>query len=333
MEPVIKSRILVGLEPYMASRGLDFAELAERAGVRITKVLAEDDFMPLQPLLTLLELAATASGDDLFGAHFGEQFPSGLAGIFHYIVLNSPTIGDALRACAHFARLTVSAGDITFVEIDGDGFYTWYFPDNLAHNAQFIGFSVALTINRISAVLQKPWVPKRVDLEVCQPRSLCEVRRLMGENLRFDARPTRIVVDAADLDAPTPPKNVQLLAELCDAATRTLDQQGRIHPLVQQVTDAILAGLPFGKSSEADICATLSISSRTLQRALGEKGETFKELFDDTRKQKAYKLIMESVMPLTEVAFLLGFSELSAFSRASKQWFGEPPSRLRQKTI
>lgn len=76
----------------------------------------------------------------------------------------------------------------------------------------------------------------------------------------------------------------------------------------------------------ADVARRLAMSDRTLHRRLAEKNLSFKTLVDTTRRQVAKNLLRTRSYSLTEVAFLTGFSEQSAFNRAFKRWTGRTPT-------
>ena len=128
-----------------------------------------------------------------------------------------------------------------------------------------------------------------------------------------DADPTlsRIVTSHAD----------QLLAVLENANPSTL---------LNQVSHLILKHMSEGKVSLAFVAKELCFSERSLQRALQMEGTTFNGLFEDLRRRTAYDFIADKHLALGEVAFLLGFSEPSAFHRAFKRWTGQTPSQVRQ---
>jgi AraC-like DNA-binding protein len=71
------------------------------------------------------------------------------------------------------------------------------------------------------------------------------------------------------------------------------------------------------------------MSPRTLGRRLAEEGTTFSELLDDLRRQLALRYVGTETHGLSEVAFLLGFSDVAAFYRAFKRWTGRTPLQYR----
>ncbi len=99
-----------------------------------------------------------------------------------------------------------------------------------------------------------------------------------------------------------------------------LDKRVRI-----QVSQSLSEGVP----KMSDIARRLGMSGRTLQRRLSDRGYSFQNLVDESRRQLAEHLLRETDYPLAEVAFLTGFSEQSAFSRAFKRWAGQTPRSFR----
>jgi len=99
--------------------------------------------------------------------------------------------------------------------------------------------------------------------------------------------------------------------------------------LVQQIQSVIIDNLPSGKVSDNLIAKELNLSERSLQRKLQEKGTTFRSVLDNVREMAAIQYIKNPVNTMSDIAFLLGFSEQSAFSRAFKKWTGTSPIKYR----
>ena len=102
---------------------------------------------------------------------------------------------------------------------------------------------------------------------------------------------------------------------------------------VQSVRRAIGESVRHGEPSLSHVARRLAIGGRTLQRRLREYGADFKGLVDDTRRRFALRHLADSEITLTEVAYLLGYSEVSAFNRAFKRWTGSTPSDHRRQRV
>ena len=72
------------------------------------------------------------------------------------------------------------------------------------------------------------------------------------------------------------------------------------------------------------------MSVRSLQRRLKDEGLTWQQLIENTRRVLVERHLRQPGMSITQLAFLLGFADVSSFSRAFRKWYGASPSQLRQ---
>ncbi|SET20526.1 AraC-type DNA-binding protein [Marinobacter segnicrescens] len=108
--------------------------------------------------------------------------------------------------------------------------------------------------------------------------------------------------------------------------------QTRILPSItfsRQVRPLIARHLARGKVKVEEVAAELNMSRHTLYKKLKEENLTFAGLLEDVRREQALNYMNDRDRTLSEVAELLGFSELSAFSRAFKRWMGKSPAEFR----
>ena len=108
-----------------------------------------------------------------------------------------------------------------------------------------------------------------------------------------------------------------------------LDEQD----FIVRIKGASLDLLPSGRISLERVASRLNVSVRSLQRRLRDEGTTFRQLVDDVRRELAEDYIGDPATSLMEVAFVLGFSIYSSFSRAYKRWTGLSPVEGRQKKL
>jgi AraC-like DNA-binding protein len=96
----------------------------------------------------------------------------------------------------------------------------------------------------------------------------------------------------------------------------------------QSMADAVMQQLDAGIFDQQAVTQRLSISVRTLQRRLAADGTSFKMLLREARRQKAACYLSEGRHTVKEVAYLLGFQDLSNFARTCRDWFGVPATQL-----
>ena len=145
----------------------------------------------------------------------------------------------------------------------------------------------------------------------------------------FDAPSDRLTLPLDAVDKRLPSSNPQL-AQLHDQIIIQYLAQLDKDDILNRTKVAIIDQLPSGKVSDASVANALYTNVRTFQRQLQKEGTTFKSLMNDIRKELANQYIRDSKLNLNEISFLLGFAEISSFSRAFKRWTGEPPSAYRQ---
>lgn len=138
------------------------------------------------------------------------------------------------------------------------------------------------------------------------------------------AQQTRIPADR--LDACNPDLSPSQMAQLWSLIQSSMACQPRFTTLVRALIDRQLAN---GRARVADIADQLNMSRQTLYKRLKEENQTFAALLDQARREQALVFLRDRRRTLTEVAHQLGFSELSAFSRAFKRWMGQSPAHFR----
>ena len=147
--------------------------------------------------------------------------------------------------------------------------------------------------------------------------------------VRFDSEESVIVFSRVDVDYPLPAAN----RELAQANDRILS--GYLanltdDDLITRVKLAIVDGLPSGQSSDNAVAKAVYLTPRTLQRRLTALGTSYSKVLAAVRCDLAEQYLADPSRSMYEITYLLGFSELSAFSRAFKRWTGKAPSAIRE---
>lgn len=162
-----------------------------------------------------------------------------------------------------------------------------------------------------------------------QPADTGAYYKFFGCPIEFEARKNSLTFRVEDVDRELDTAN-PYLAQLNDQVMVKAIARLKKSKIVDRARAAIIEELPSGRITDDVIAAHLNMSTRSLQRKLSEEGTTFKTLLTEVRRELGKKYIRNSVLSLTEIAFLLGFSELSSFSSAYKRWVGRSPSEERR---
>jgi len=302
------------------------------AGVTADDFADPDRPIEVEVVLRLIDAAAHEVGDDRFGLHAGSRMDYGALGVLTYAVLNAPTVGTALRNFERYARSHFRGPRIR-LEIDGDEArleLVLDVPDGVPrrHHAEAAAV-VGLRIMR--HLIGRDWRPRRVLFAHDHPRDVSEHERIFGAPLGFrQGIHVGLVFDAADLERPVRDADRRLLPIIERHLDELLAKPDAGHAWLGDVRSAIASSVCDGHPGIRAVARRLGLSVRTLQRRLGEQRTVFKTLVEDVRRELALRYLADGRTRLTDVAFLVGYSELSAFGRAFHRWTGSTPLAMRR---
>jgi len=161
-----------------------------------------------------------------------------------------------------------------------------------------------------------------------------EIEKFFGCRIEFAANTDRIIFDKKAkqlrLVAADPHLN-EVLLHYCEQALAY--RRSREGPLQIAIENAITPLLPHGKAQLGAVAQTLGVTSRTLARSLAAEGLTFSEILFQLRSDLATHYLSDPNLPISEVAWLLGYKAVSAFSHGYKRWTGMSPKRMRDKLL
>ncbi len=332
-EPMVTAAGLIALQPFLNARGLDWRQSLEEVGLDPDSPVDVDTMIPFAVGLKLLENLARQSGNDAFGLQFAESLPTNVTGTLAYLTLNAPDLRTMFKDTIRFLGLVVDAYTVRLDEGEELTHLTYQIPQVYGPRAQFVDLLLVTTALRIRHVLQDPLVPIHVEFEHPTPSAAREFIRLLGRHVQFDRPHNRIGVETRYLSRPLPAADPLLYQIMRQHARETIVRRERATDIVYCVSDYVAEALKRGEATLGGAADRLGMPPRRLQRELEDAGTSFRELVEETRKGLARHFLLDTSMPMTEIAFLLGFSELSAFSRAARSWFGTAPRELRKSTV
>jgi AraC-like DNA-binding protein len=102
---------------------------------------------------------------------------------------------------------------------------------------------------------------------------------------------------------------------------------------VSATTSLVVQLLPHGHAQMAEVCRKIGVNARTMSRRLASEKLTFAKLLDDLRHDLAKRYLREPDLPISEIAWLLGYRQTSSFNHAFKRWTGARPSRMRASSV
>jgi AraC-like DNA-binding protein len=201
----------------------------------------------------------------------------------------------------------------------------------LERRRQHQEYALTLGIGIIRMMAGSDWRPLEVQFEHEPPPRTNEHARVFGAPVLFRCMGNAMVIEREFCDRQVPTADRRQYPILEDYLERQLENRPTENRFVISVQAAIGNAMKDGEPKVADVAAAIGVSVRTLQRRLSESDVDYRALVDDTRRDLALRYLRDRRHTPSDVAYLLGYSELSAFSRAFRRWTGSTPSDYRRR--
>lgn len=275
----------------------------------------------------LWKRAAALTGDPCFSLSVAEQVRPTSFHVVGYLMMSSSNLLRALQRFVHFIRLISDSATASLVETDGKVMVEFHFDTG---GEPPIYHTVDTVIASVVSLMR--WIAEdELDVaKVCFSHGPTgaeeQFTQFFGCPISYDAPRTRLTFMKADLVRPVMSSDEELASMLENAAQRFLEQRmaGRF---AIRVRDLMIAQLPDNVPTKAHTARLLGMTERTLLRRLKDEGTTFAAVLKQLREELAFQYLRRGLC-LSEVAYLLGFSDNGTFSRAFKDWTGRRPSTV-----
>jgi AraC-like DNA-binding protein len=326
------SRLLVAAEELGHKR----ATILARFGLTEEELAEPEGRVPSVVVYKLFLLLAESSEDPWIGATVarGTSPEIGGLGVVTYTCGRSATLGRAFERLARYLAIIDSAARFVqrplaegiVVGIDTP-------TEDAFESPQGTLFGLAMILQSVRSMTGQEIQPREVRLKLGAVDDLAGGVKAFGtDNFVFNAEENAIVLDGAVLEMPLATADPSLAAILDGYATRLLDGLAGETPddddILQRVRRTIIELLAEDASLPA-VAEHLKLAERTLQRRLKEEGRSFQELLDEVRQSLAERYVCDEGLTQAQIALLLGYSDVTAFSRAFKRWFGKSPSKFK----
>lgn len=252
-----------------------------------------------------------------------EALPFGAYKVIDFVVANAPTIGEGLLRVARYFPLIDPRAQITVVEGDPAVFAMSTDGRDVPGPAQQYTFAAVLGRSRAAAGV--PWLAS-VDFTFDAPDDLSTYHRLFGKACRFGQPTARLLIPRSVWNARVEGANEALFSVLDDHAQRLLVELPESEPpFTDLLRRHMREQLCAGDLNIASIAKSMAVSERTLQRRLEDLELSYSKVLSEVRHEVSETYLQEPNVSIAEVAWLLGFSDQSSFSRAFKRWTGRTP--------
>jgi AraC-like DNA-binding protein len=319
MVNLIRAAALKGFPEIARAAGIDPVMLCRAVGIPISALSDPDEKIRGDAGAALLDLAARQSGIEDLGLRMAEGRRPSAWGVPGLLMTQQKTLGEALEAGIQYigghyepARAQIERFDdevVVWVDIDNSADTIRFDP------AQRNELAIASAVSVLRALIRRDWRPLRVGFTHGARGDLDRYKPHFGRTPLFDQDRNFVVLAKADLDLPLDHADPEAERILRHLAEQQLPEQSK--PFSRAVAVLISQRLAEGALSADGVAASLDLDIRSMQRRLAAEGSSFSELLYGVRMNLARTYVESSRRPLAEVADLLGFASLSAFS----QWY------------
>jgi len=312
---------------YAKATGAALGPLLARAGLTARQVENKHEPLKVHDQVALMDLIAAETGDDLLGFHMALECELREGGLFYYVLASSETVRDVFERGARYTAI-VNEGlvqkPINGTDIGISLEHTLVGRHLDLHQTEFWAAVMLRLLRQLTGV---QLTARRVRLIHPRKQGAPEMARFFGCDVEFGADADELLFDRAVGAQPivnADPHLNRLMVRYCEEAIGRQSRGPRSYRTA--VENAIVALLPHGKARAATIAQRLAVPPRTLARRLAAEGTTFSELLADLRRRLAVEYLKDEDLSVSQVAWLVGYREIAAFSHAFKRWTGRTPS-------
>lgn len=322
---LVRAGVTRSLATFLARYpGVAVEELLARAGIGPEVRAKPDVTVGAWRYIALFDEAARLTGDAALGLRFAEQLAWSDLGLPAYVAFNSPTLGAALGNACRYLALQHTAGTMRLEVGTRESRLVHTLSDrDVPHRQHSEGVLALMTRLAREGLGDARWAPRAVELDHPSTGDDGVQRAFFGVAPRYDRGRDALVLRTDDLRRPFAAADHVLLPILLRHADDTLARLPSVHDEGAAVRRVVIDLLGTGEATIAAVAERLGTSPRSLQRRLADEGQSFTSLVDEARLALARRYVDDPTLTLTEAAYLLGYSDLSAFSRAFKRWTGK----------
>jgi AraC-like DNA-binding protein len=327
-ETFLASFGLIGLR-LLELYGIDSRRFAMQMGIASIEIPDARTRLPSALLDGAFERAAELIPDPAFALRAAECWHPSHLGPLGYAWLSSSSLRTALKRMARFthiigqrmfSRNSDEPGGLRFTYDHGRG------DTQIGHIMADFDLSLVVSMCRIN--YGPDLAPDAVTLRRPTPANVRPYEEFFGCPVEFGASIDSLLLARHVADKPLPTSNHELATTFDAILSKQLVELGS-GDLLTRCKAWLLQELTSGEPSEIDLARAMGLSSRTLQRKLAERDMTYRSVLEAVRYDLAMRYLDDPNKTVTDITFLLGFSEQSAFTRAFKRWSGSAPTAYR----
>lgn len=313
----------------LEAEGHDSKSIFLSAGLDPAKLKDPDARYPIEGMARLWRLASRASGDPYFGLTTVNHWHPTTLNALGYSWMASDSLRDAMARMSRYGRLVSTGAEMSLEE--HDDYFTFHLRPRFAMTDvayEAIDAALAALVKMCRMSYGESFDPLRVVTIRPEFDDPTRYEEYFRAPIEYSASENLVFFSKDSLQAHLPTANPRLARVNDQVVTEYLARFDKASTATR-VRAKLVDLLASGNVTQQDVAHSLHMSLRTLQRKLSEEQTSYKSLLDETRRELANQYLRQACLSVSEVTYLLGFSEPSNFARAFKRWTGHTPSEFR----
>ena len=310
--------------------GHDPRPVLRRVGFSLKSLSNPDTVVPMAKVGRLLSVCAEVSSCPHFGLLVGQQVTTSALGVLGLVIQNATDVETALSNLVRYRGLNDRGAFIT-LERDGPLARLQYaIVDNTATGAdQMVDCAIAIGCNILRGLCGRNWTPTEIILSHSGPKDRTPFHEFFRCPVRFGTVHSGILFNRRWLEKSTPGADPMLYSRILREARQLHHNEPANADEILLLMHTLLRG---GLYKQEEIATLLGVNRRTLGRRLLSAGTTFRSEVEAMRFAQARHLLADATLNTKQVAFTLGYADVSAFSHAFKRWCGMSPGQWREQS-
>jgi AraC-like DNA-binding protein len=307
--------------------------LLKKSGLTIHQIEDPHVRLKVRNQIKFLDLVADALNDEFIGFHLAQLPDLREIGLLYYVLASSETMLDAFERVARYSSLVNEGISLKCIDNKDFGMAIRYVGVSRHLDRHQIEFLMAIFLRTCRQLTGLRILPSSLRLIHFRERTDPEFAELFGSSIEFGAAADEVTFATNIRNFPIisadPYLNTFLINYFEEALSRRPTDRGSFRSSVE---NAIVPLLPHGKAKAGEVARRLGVSQRTFARRLSLEGLTFSQLLEGLRAELADRYLAERDLSISQIAWLLGYQEVGAFSHAFKRWTGKTPREARSQT-
>jgi AraC-like DNA-binding protein len=313
---------------YARARSAEVAlqPLLDKAGLTRLQMRDRRQSLEVRAQIEFLNGVAAALSDELLGFHLARTADLREAGWLYYVLASSEVMCEVLRRAARYSSIVNEGVAQKYIDGRRVGIVLRYVGVHRHSDRHQMEFWATALLRMLRELTGTHLVPERVSFSHRRSEGCAELGAFFGCDIQFDAPRDDILFERRVGALPVlnaDPHLSNLLLDYCEEVLSSAQRQRE--SLRSRIENIIAPILPHGTCQIGDVARRLGLSPRTLARRLESEGVTFSEVLQQLRRDLAARYLTEERLSISQIAWLLGYREVSAFSHAFKRWTGSAP--------